>query len=192
MLITRKLLAEIKAHIPDKRHTIITGARQVGKTSLLRILYKELGATFKDVTFLTLEDSRILHSINEHPENIFNYIPNLPRTISDGISEDRIFLMIDEIQYANDPTNFLKLLYDKYEDNLKVIATGSSAFYIDRKFKDSLAGRKRVFNLLPLSFDEFLSFKEAEALLSELAIIRDRSSYQSSLQAELKNFFLST
>ena len=55
--------------------------------------------------------------------------------------------MVDEVQYLNDPSNFLKLLYDEHADKIKIIATGSSAFYIDNRFKDSLAGRKRIFRL---------------------------------------------
>jgi uncharacterized protein len=68
----------------------------------------------------------VLRVINEHPENIFNFIPKP--------GNDRIYLMIDEVQYAANLPNFLKLWYDKYADNLKIVATGSSAFNIDRKF----------------------------------------------------------
>jgi len=38
MLFQRSLFTQIESHLPDKRHTIITGARQVGKTSLLRLI----------------------------------------------------------------------------------------------------------------------------------------------------------
>jgi hypothetical protein len=44
--------------------------------------------------------------------------------------------LIDEIQSLDDPSNFLKLIFDKYNKQLKIIATGSSAFFIDRKFGD--------------------------------------------------------
>ena len=189
MLNPRKLLQAVKDHLPDKRHTIITGARQVGKTSLLRLLIKELLADQHEVFFLTLEDNRILKSIDQHPDHIFDHIKKRPMPILKGKHEKRTYLMIDEVQYANDPTNFLKFLYDKYGENLKIIVTGSSAFYVDRKFKDSLAGRKRVFNLLPLSFDEFLSFKGADPLLEELAVIRQRAEYQSPFLADLKELF---
>ena len=50
----------------------------------------------------------------------------------------------DEIQYLDDPSNFLKLLYDEHAGLLKIVATGSSAFYIDHQFRDSLAGRKKI------------------------------------------------
>ena len=65
-------------------------------------------------------------------------------------------VLVDEVQYLNDPSNFLKLLYDEHAEKLKIIASGSSAFYMDQQFKDSMAGRKRIFQLFTCSFDEYL------------------------------------
>ena len=93
--------------------------------------------------------------------------------------------MIDEVQYAADPSNFLKYLYDVYGENLKIVATGSSAFYIDKKFTDSLSGRKRVFELKTLSFEEWLIFKNLSDLSKELGIIRERKQYTSISHREL-------
>jgi predicted AAA+ superfamily ATPase len=49
-----------------------------------------------------------------------------------------------------------------YQDRLKFIVSGSSSFYIDRKFTDALTGRKRLFRLLTLSLEEFLYFRGKE------------------------------
>jgi predicted AAA+ superfamily ATPase len=61
------------------------------------------------------------------------------------------------------PTNFLKLIADRHR-NLKLIVSGSSTLEIRQKFKDSLAGRKVVFEVYPLDFYEFLIFKGEEKL----------------------------
>lgn len=45
-----------------------------------------------------------------------------------------------------------------------MIVSGSSAFYLDTKFEDSLAGRKRIFQVYPLSYSEFLAFKDEQDL----------------------------
>lgn len=124
--------------------------------------------------FVTFEDPAILESINKHPEHIFYYTPLL----SDLPDNKRLYLIIDEVQYAQEPSNFLKLLYDKYSHKLKIIATGSSAFYIDKSFKDSLAGRKKVFEFFPLSFDEFLHFKQEDKLVTEWEQLVERKNYQ--------------
>lgn len=71
----------------------------------------------------------------------------------------RNYVLIDEIQYLANPSNFLKFFYDEYKGKIKILALGSSAFYIDKKFRDSLAGRKKIFNVMTLSFREFLLFK---------------------------------
>ena len=189
MIRDRSLFKEIKKHLPNKRHTIITGARQVGKTSLLKLLFKQLKTAKEEVFYLSLEDHRILKAVDEHPEKILNFISAIPIPILEANVAKRIYLLVDEVQYAKDPTNFLKYFYDTYEGNVKVIATGSSAFYIDRKFQDSLAGRKRIFNLYPLSFEEFLSFKGADKLNEEIQLLRTKSTYQSLMLERLTTYF---
>jgi predicted AAA+ superfamily ATPase len=81
--------------------------------------------------------------------------------------DGKIIVFLDEIQYLKDPSNLLKLLYDEHVERIKIVATGSSAFYIDDHFRDSLAGRKRVFQLLTCSFDEQLRLNEKDDLLVE-------------------------
>ena len=69
------------------------------------------------------------------------------------------------------------------------MATGSSAFYIDKKFSDSLAGRKRIFELKTLSFEEWLSFRKQDELYNELLNIRQRSEYISISYREILDMF---
>jgi predicted AAA+ superfamily ATPase len=83
-------------------------------------------------------------------------------------------VFIDEIQYLKDATSFLKLLFDEYAGQLKIVATGSSAFYIDRQFNDSLVGRKKIFQMGTLDFEEFLLFKGRHDLVSEVIQLRDK------------------
>ena len=185
----RDLYPNILDFINDKRFAIITGARQVGKTSLLRALFADLKTQGESVFFLSFEDPFIVDAINKHPEQVFNYMAALPKRIIDGQSERKIFLLIDEVQYAKDPSHFLKFLYDTYEGNLKIVATGSSAFYIDRKFRDSLAGRKRIFKLNTLNLREYLVFQNKEDLCNELDLSRERPDYRSPYSAELNRNF---
>jgi len=173
----RYLYKKIEKHLAHKNYTIITGARQVGKTSLLRQLYSYLQGKNEEVVFLNLENKELLSSLNSNIKEVFNYISTMPQKIIDGLVKKRIYLLIDEVQYLDDPTNFLKFLYDEYEYNVKVVATGSSAFYIDKKFKDSLAGRKRIFQLYPLSFNEFLVFKRQEKINKEITYMVSEPSY---------------
>lgn len=108
---------------------------------------------------------------------------------ADVPADKRLYLIIDEVQYAKNPSNFLKLLYDKYSPKLKIIATGSSAFYIDKSFKDSLAGRKKVFEFLPLAFDEFLHFKGEDGLIVEWEQMIKRPAYQGLQLSRINSLF---
>ena len=190
MYIKRLLENELIKHLDKKEYTIITGARQTGKTTLLKRLYERVKREKKVAVFVSFEDVDILKGINKHPEEVFSIIPRPKR---DVMSEDSLmqsyYLFIDEIQYAKNPTNFLKYLYDTYGDRLKIIATGSSAFYMDKKFENSLAGRKRIFELNTLTFDEWLLFNGEEKLARELKLVRDNVDYVSMRQRDLVDRF---
>ncbi len=178
-------LQTLQAHLTKPQHSILIGPRQVGKTTLVKQLAEILEQQGEIWYYLTFEDPAILDAINLHPENIFNYTM-LPSAVPVG---KKLYLIIDEVQYAANPSNFLKLLYDKYAAQVKVIATGSSAFYIDKNFKDSLAGRKRVFELFPLSFHEFLQFKQEDKLSEEWLEMQHREKYQGPNRVKINSFF---
>lgn len=93
---------------------------------------------------------------NAGVDNTVNYL----KTIGCDFSQ-RIFLFIDEIQYLDNPSSFLKLFHDRYSPGIKLLVSGSSSFAIKSKFKDSLVGRIFSFELFGLDFEEFLWFKDA-------------------------------
>jgi predicted AAA+ superfamily ATPase len=190
MYIQRKIQDRLLKHIERKEYTIITGARQTGKTTLLTALYDELKQRKQVTRYITFEDMDVLNAIDRHPEEIFSFVPRPVKGI-DGINPEKqpYFLFIDEVQYAANPSNFLKYLYDTYAENLKIIATGSSAFYIDKKFRDSLSGRKRIFELKTLDFEEWLTFRKKNELLKELIEIKKRDNYISAVHRELMEMF---
>ena len=160
----RNLFEPLKLHLDKKEFAILIGARQTGKSTLLRHLEDHCKNTVKQpCIFLNLENKAILSELDKSPLNIFNFLPS---------TQERLVVLIDEVQYLQDPTNFLKLLYDEHVDHLKIVATGSSAFYLDKKFKDSLAGRKRIFRLPTCSFDEYLRLSCKEELLDEIDRLR--------------------
>ncbi len=151
----RFLLKHLLGHVAEKEITLLIGARQTGKTTLLKQLNGQYSSPGKEHAFFSLEEKTYLNAFNTHPKNLFQFI-NLPQ------NDERIVVFIDEVQYLDDPSNFLKLLYDEYTPNLKLIVSGSSSFYIDKKFKDSLAGRKKIFHLPTMGFNEFLYFRGYE------------------------------
>lgn len=190
MYIQRKIHPEIIKHLKRKEFTFITGPRQSGKTALLQAIFRELKEKNQNSSYITLEDRDILAAINKHPEEIFTFVSRPSKSLERTTPfRQPAFLFIDEVQHADEPSNFLKYLYDIYQENLKIIATGSSAFYMDKKFSDSLSGRKRIFELQTLSFEEFLKFKDFDDLSMELTRIRNSNEYISSRHRELTDLF---
>lgn len=156
-MINRWLYNPISDAMTNDLILVIVGARQVGKTTILRQLYKDCLQRGETAHFINLERLEYLALLNQSPENIFSILPLPPEG-------ERATVFVDEVQYLENPSNFLKLLFDEYQGRLKLVVTGSSAFYIDQKFTDSLAGRKRLFHLPTLSFREFLIFKQRDDL----------------------------
>ncbi|MFQ5604921.1 MAG: ATP-binding protein [bacterium] len=149
-LIHRDILDLLAPWLGEKEILVLLGSRQVGKTSILRLLQDSL----KDdpVFYFDLESTfDLTHTAT--PEHFIEYLA------SKGLSsERRTYCFLDEIQYHPDPSKFLKVLHD-HHPNIKLIVSGSSSFAIRQKFKDALTGRKQVFQVFPLNFAEFLRFK---------------------------------
>lgn len=152
MFIKRTIYDSVWEYLKTDEIALITGPRQTGKTTMLFRMYSKLKKEGKTCYFFSLEDPTLLAKLNEHPDNLLKII--------DGLDTEKKYVFIDEIQYLENPSNFLKFNYDKYKGKIKLVVTGSSAFYIDKKFKDSLAGRKRIFFMNVFSFEEFLLTKK--------------------------------
>ncbi|MCX5799589.1 MAG: ATP-binding protein [Proteobacteria bacterium] len=147
----RTLLRAIESHINTGEIIVVTGMRRVGKTTLLQMIYEKIESDNK--VFLDLDnilDQRIFE------ENDYNNIwANLKPF---GITQTRkAYIFLDEIQTKPGIVKAIKYLYDHYD--VKFFLTGSSSFYLKNLFPESLAGRKVIFELYPLSFEEFLVFR---------------------------------
>jgi len=170
-MIRRKKQQIILKHLSKKEFTVLIGPRQIGKSTMLKQLFEDLTAKGETCYFLNLDRKDILDDLNLNPENLFKICPLL--------QDKKIIVFIDEIQYLDDATTFLKLLFDEYSSQLKIVATGSSAFYIDKQFNDSLVGRKKIFQMGTLDFEEFLHFKGRNDLVSELKLLQSKKKIKS-------------
>jgi len=152
MFYQRKIYPEIKKHLKQKQITVITGMRRVGKTTILKHILEEIPSDNKAYFDLERVDTRELFSEKNY-ELIISALENRGLNLKQGL-----YLAIDEIQLSGNIASVLKYLYDNY--NIKFIVSGSSSFYLKNLFSESLAGRKKIFELFPLDFGEFLTFKE--------------------------------
>ncbi|MFN4213135.1 MAG: ATP-binding protein, partial [Microgenomates group bacterium] len=166
MFIKRKLLSRISFYIEKPEVLIITGFRRVGKSTLIKYIFDNLKTNNK--IFLDLEspvNQRIFKK--ENYEAIISELKNLGLRIN----RERAYVFLDEVQYLKNIPSVVKYLFDHYQ--IKFIMTGSSSFYLKNLFTESLAGRKFLFELYPLDFEEFLWFKgEKLSLASDYHFLR--------------------
>jgi len=125
--------------------------RRTGKTTLLRHYFEKVSS--KNKLQLNLEDALTRKIFAE-----VNY-KNIIRALQqEGIDiKKKSYIFIDEIQFIRNMPSIIKYLYDEYD--IKFIVSGSSSFYLKNHFSESLAGRKIIIDLYPLTFKEFLDFK---------------------------------
>lgn len=146
----RFLYYELSRYLEHKNALVVTGMRQVGKTTLLRQIFDELARP------------KIWFDLDNPLDQLFfedqDYHAVYKRLLNEaGNPPGRLFVFLDEIQNFPPITRIIKFLTDHY--GTKFIVTGSSNFYLKNLFPESLSGRKFLFVLHPLSFREYLYFK---------------------------------
>jgi predicted AAA+ superfamily ATPase len=128
---------------------ILTGARQVGKTTLMKN-HPVIGPVLS-INGENIETSDLFQKYSI----LISYLKlNLNESLSGT-------LFIDEFQYIPGIDIMLKLLADDHP-SLKIICTGSSSLTLSQHISESLAGRIRIVEIFPLSFEEYLGFNSPE------------------------------
>lgn len=151
MYLKRKIHGILKDHLTKKQISVVTGMRRTGKTTLVKHILSEISSENKIYFDLERIDNRELFSEKNYDSIIYVLKQR-------GLNFDkRVYVVLDEIQLVKNIPSVLKYLYDNYD--IKFIITGSSSYYIKNLFTESLAGRKKLFELYPLDFGEFLTFK---------------------------------
>jgi len=160
-LFKRDYVDAILKWLPDKEMIVLTGPRQSGKTSLLLYIIKHLLenkiAAETDILFYDAEDPSISDLFSSGIENV-------KKELMIDSAKTKQYLFIDEVHYIKDAGRLLKYLVDHHGDRLKIFISGSSSLGLSEAFKESMTGRKIVFEILPLNFGEFLEFKGSNSL----------------------------
>ena len=128
-IITQKITEAVK------KYKIITllGPRQSGKTTLSKMI----GPDFE---YFNLEDLSFRSRLIEDPKSFFESIKSN--------------VIIDEVQQWPDLFSYLQVYSDRDDNHYKFILTGSNSLQLSDHISQSLAGRTRIFHILPLSINE--------------------------------------
>lgn len=159
----RKILPTLQQYYTSPEAVIISGMRRTGKTTILQHVYDEIESENK--LFIDLENPITRrYFADENYERIKGTLTSLGIDFSEPkahppAAEKRAFIFLDEIQFVRSIPSVVKYFIDHYKS--KFFLTGSASFYLKNLFTETLAGRKYLFDLYPLSFQEFLRFKES-------------------------------
>lgn len=134
-----------------KEILVLLGARQVGKTTIIKRIFPE-------ATYLVVDNEPIKSALERYDPAVYKQLLNA----------NNKWVVIDEIQKLSDPGRAAKIFFDQLPQ-YKLIITGSSAFNIKNKASESLAGRKIDYHLYPLTLSEYLVQNELESTLSLLS-----------------------
>jgi len=159
-MIERKIFYAIKNEFFQGKALVLIGARQVGKTTLM----KKLTSDFKEneVLFLNCDEPEVLQLLTE-----------VSSTALKELIGNRKVVFIDEVQRAENIGITLKLIIDNIPD-IQLVVTGSSAFDIRNKINEPLTGRKFEYQLYPFSTQELI---EHTSLLEEKRLLERRMIY---------------
>lgn len=135
-------------HREIRRFVILTGARRVGKTTIMKQVIDRLlteGVPPQHILYLSF-DNPMLKLLGFR-----RVIEAYDQYIAPG---EQKYMFLDEIQYAEDWSLWLKTLYDT-RPGLRVVATGSASPSIEKGASDSGVGRWRLLRMPTLTFREY-------------------------------------
>jgi len=144
----KKLLGSVEI----KEITIITGVRRSGKSTLMYQVIDSLlkkGTDPKQIMFVNLEDKKLTKDSLD--DIYFSYRQNMNL-------EKKAYVFFDEIHRKEGWESWIRKKYD-LKTNDKFVISGSCSYLLKKEYSTLLTGRNLTFEVMPLSFEEFLLFK---------------------------------
>ena len=138
-MIARKILPSIMENLSRGKVIQILGPRQSGKTTLLRMIQEQIGS------------NAVYYNCDERDNSLLFSNQN-STALRSAVGKDKTILL-DEAQRIDNVGLSLKIIHDTMPD-IRIIATGSSAFELSDKLNEPLTGRKTEYQLFPFAFEE--------------------------------------
>jgi len=142
MNIKRNIFNKLYSEISEPEISILLGARQVGKTTILKQLADRAKKDGYSTAYFNLESSIDLSKLSGSDKDVVKAITS---------SAEVVF--IDEFHYLKNASKIFKEIFDT-SDHTKIYASGSSSMEIHKHLKESLAGRYRKTMIFPMTIDE--------------------------------------
>jgi predicted AAA+ superfamily ATPase len=171
----RDIYQHISKFFPLPQIIALTGLRRVGKTTLLyKIIqhYINKGFNTNNILYFSFDefrDTQIRDILNEYEQLMEKTLENAS-----------YLFLFDEIQNVENWEEQLKRLYDTHGKHIKIIISGSESLFLKKRSKETLAGRIFEFQITPLSFKEFLRFKDIH--------VQPKQLYEKELSTQFKKY----
>lgn len=159
MYIERRVERVIKENLFKGKVVVVYGARQVGKTTMVKKIAEDLKVPYSYINCDDLDSLSLLQNANNSA------------ALKVALGENRL-VIIDEAQRVKNIGLKLKIMVDNFPE-VQIIATGSSSFDLANEIQEPLTGRNFEFWLFPLSLDELFNKNqviEAERQLENLLV----------------------
>ena len=150
---------------PSRKPLILNGARQVGKTFILREFGKQ---NYKNTVYINLESNSAISSIfndNISPSRLIKY---LETETNERILPNETLIILDEIQSCERAVTSLKYFCEEAPEYHIVAAGSLLGVAIKRNQTSFPVGKVNLMRLYPLDFEEFLTATGSELLIDEI------------------------
>lgn len=172
-------LTRIKRYLDTDEIVTLTGVRRCGKSTILLQVIAQLiknNIPRTNTLYVNFEDPRFYNFLN------IDLLDEIWQAYCDYLRpEGKVYLVLDEIQKITGWETWARSKYDRKE-NVKIFVTGSNAELLSSEFANILTGRHLQMSITPLSFAEFLKFKDMEVEPDKLWLVKNKN--------VLKNFAL--
>lgn len=161
----RDLYKTVEKNLSHSLILNLVGLRRTGKSTLLKQVTDHLlknGEKAENI-FYFLFDYSVQPQSQEFLDQVLQAYILEKKKVQYPALREKVYILLDEIQYIDNWQAVLKKYYDLSGKNIKFIITGSQSLLLKNKQRESLAGRIFDFYLPPLSFREFLRINQAEA-----------------------------
>ena len=152
-IIARDISKIVEKYLFKGKIIIVYGARQVGKTTLVRNILNSSDSSNGYFNCELLSVKRQLESLEPYKTKEF-------------LGDSKI-IILDEAQKVENIGLALKQLIDTFPD-IQIVATGSSSFDLSNKINEPLTGRAFEFKLYPLSIQELVKYSDKKIVLESL------------------------
>lgn len=163
--------------------TVITGVRRSGKSTLMLQMIEYLmknGVAPEQILFVNLEDKKLMNDSLDDMYTCYRENINLDK---------KAYIFLDEVHRKDGWESWVRKKYD-LKENEKFIVSGSCSYLLRKEYSTLLTGRNITFEVFPLSFEEYLLFKDLKLEKEKLkkGIILEKTKF--SISKSLKEYMV--